>query len=170
MNRLREHGKDFKVSYRKATKRDLTTIVGLLADDPLGSQREDASSPLNKGYLTAFEAINTDTNNALYVAEHCGKVIGVLQLTFIPYLTYQGSWRALIEGVRVHQDYRSLGVGKNFVQWTIEQARERGCLLVQLTSDKARPEAIRFYELLGFKTSHEGLKLSLADGDKLAHE
>ncbi|GAB2800713.1 GNAT family N-acetyltransferase [Halomonas shantousis] len=151
-----------EIMYREARRQDLSAIVSLLADDPLGSQREDASQPLNERYQTAFEAINSDHNNMLYVAAHDERVIGVLQLTFIPYLTYRGSWRALIEGVRIHRDYRSAGVGRQFFQWAIEQSRNRGCHLVQLTSDKARPEAIRFYESLGFTPSHEGLKLTLA--------
>ena len=97
--------------------------------------------------------------NELVVAECEGIVVGVLQLTYIPYLTYQGSWRALIEGVRVHKDYRSKGIGKELFTWAIEKARLKPCKIVQLTSDKGRPEAIRFYESLGFRASHEGLKL-----------
>ena len=90
-----------------------------------------------------------------------GRVIGVLQLTFIPYLTYQGSWRALIEGVRVASDRRSGGIGRQLIEWCIARAVARGCRMVQLTSDKSRADAIRFYERLGFVASHEGLKLHL---------
>ena len=115
--------------------------------------------PLAKSYYDAFDQIDADPNNELIVAECDGKVVGVLQLTFIPYLTYQGSWRALIEGVRVHKDYRSKGIGKELFTWAIERAGTKPCKIVQLTSDKNRPEAIRFYESLGFKASHEGLKL-----------
>jgi GNAT superfamily N-acetyltransferase len=89
----------------------------------------------------------------------------MLQLTFIPYLTHQGSWRALIEGVRVHKDYRSHGIGKALFSWAIERARQRNCRMVQLTTDKARPEALRFYQQLGFQASHEGMKLHL-DGTR----
>ena len=88
-------------------------------------------------------------------------VVGVLQLTFIRYITYQGGWRALIEGVRVASDFRSGGVGRQLFVWAIERARERGCHMIQLTSDKTRPDAIRFYEKLGFVASHEGMKLHL---------
>ncbi|MHB0775044.1 N-acetyltransferase family protein [Halomonas sp. WWR20] len=163
MDNLRDSEQTIDISFREAIRQDLDAIVQLLADDPLGATREDGSRPLKEAYLGAFEAIDSDPNNVLYVAEHGDRVIGVLQLTFIPYLTYQGSWRALIEGVRVHRDYRSGGVGRRFFQWAIDRARERGCYIVQLTSDKSRPDAIRFYESLGFTASHEGLKLLLVD-------
>lgn len=134
----------------------------LLADDPLGAKREAYALPLPARYYAAFEAIDRDENNELVVVEGADKeVVGMLQLTFIPYLTYRGGWRALIEGVRVAAHLRSSGIGRRLFQWAIERARERGCHLVQLTSDKARPDAIRFYESLGFVASHEGMKLHL---------
>lgn len=152
---------DLKI--RNATPGDLPRIVELLADDPLGAQREACVSPLPASYREAFAEIDRDPNNELVVVEdQAGRVIGVLQLTFIPYLTYKGSWRALIEGVRVARDHRSRGIGRRLFAWAIERARERGCRLVQLTSDKTRPDAIRFYESLGFVASHEGMKLHLA--------
>ena len=147
------------VDFRPAIRADVECIVEMLADDPLGAKREHAVKPLPKSYYDAFEHIVSDPNNELVVAECDGKVVGVLQLTYIPYLTYQGSWRALIEGVRVHKDYRSKGIGRELFIWAIERARIKPCKIVQLTSDKSRPEAIRFYESLGFKASHEGLKL-----------
>lgn len=131
----------------------------MLANDPLGARREDFRDPLPSSYHDAFDAIDRDLNNELVVVERDGAVIGVLQLTFIPYLTYRGGWRALIEGVRVAADQRGGGVGRALFEWAIERARERGCHLVQLTSDKQRPDAIRFYESLGFRASHEGMKL-----------
>ena len=88
-------------------------------------------------------------------------MVGVLQITFIPYLTYQGGWRALIEGVRIAAEMRSRGLGRTLFEWAIGRARARGCHMVQLTSDKSRPDAIRFYRSLGFVASHEGLKLML---------
>lgn len=118
---------------RYATNRDLTAIVEMLADDVLGSQREDAS-----------------VGNS---------IVGVLQITFIPYLTYKGGWRALIEGVRVSKRFRLSGVGREMVEWAITRAKERRCILLQLTTDKSRPDAIRFYNNLGFVASHEGMKL-----------
>ena len=146
---------------RRATRSDLPAIVHLLADDPLGAAREADVSPLPGTYFTAFEAIDADPNQELVVVEAEGRVIAVLQLTFIPYLTYQGSWRALIEGVRVAADRRSSGIGRRLIGWCIERARQRGCRMVQLTSNKSRADAIRFYESLGFVASHEGFKLNL---------
>lgn len=135
----------------------------MLASDPLGAERETSVQPLPDSYYAAFEAIGRDPNNELTVAVMGGRVAGVLQITFIPYLTYRGSWRALIEGVRVDDSVRSSGIGSQLIEWAIERARQRGCHMVQLTSDKARPDAIRFYQKLGFVASHEGLKLRLAD-------
>jgi GNAT superfamily N-acetyltransferase len=150
------------VTFRLAIRQDLERIVQLLADDPLGCTREAVSLPLSSSYGLAFEAIVGDDRNELVVAEQAGAVVGVLQITFIPYLTHQGSWRALIEGVRVAPEVRSTGVGKRLLAWAIGRARKRGCCMVQLTSDKSRPDAIRFYESLGFTASHEGMKLQLA--------
>ncbi|USD43296.1 GNAT family N-acetyltransferase [Vibrio sp. SCSIO 43135] len=149
------------IHFRTATSDDLASLVNMLASDPLGAQREDTTTPLNTSYLSAFQAIDSDPNNQLIVAEHEHKVIGMLQLTYIPYLTHIGSWRALIEGVRIHQDVRGLGIGEQMFEYAIQQAKQKGCSMVQLTSDKQRPDAIRFYQKLGFVASHEGFKLAL---------
>ncbi|MCG9626685.1 GNAT family N-acetyltransferase [Vibrio mediterranei] len=149
------------LKYRSATLEDLESLVALLSNDPLGSQREDASIPLDSAYLEAFEAIVRDPNNQLLVVEQENSLVGMLQITFIPYLTHIGSWRCLIEGVRIHSDYRGQGLGEQMFAYAIEQARNKGCTIVQLTSDKQRPDAIRFYEKLGFKATHEGFKLVL---------
>lgn len=150
-----------QLKYRPAKLDDLEILVSLLANDPLGSKREDASKPLNEAYFSAFEAIDIDPNNELLVAEFEGAIVGMLQLTFIPYLTHIGSWRCLIEGVRINEDYRGRGFGEQMFVYAIKMAKNRGCNLVQLTSDKLRPDAIRFYEKLGFKATHEGCKLAL---------
>jgi GNAT superfamily N-acetyltransferase len=147
--------------FRLATRRDVPDIVRMLADDPLGARRESFTSPLPASYDAAFDAVDRDPNNELVVATLSDRVVGVLQITFIPYLTYRGGWRALIEGVRVDASVRSGGIGTRLFEWAIARARERGCHMVQLTSDKSRPDAIRFYESLGFVASHEGLKLHL---------
>jgi GNAT superfamily N-acetyltransferase len=147
---------------RAAARADLPDIVRLLADDVLGAGREEYVLPLPGSYYSAFEAIERDANNELVVAELDGKVVGVLQLTYIPYITHRGSWRALIEGVRVDATLRSSGIGRRLFDWAIDRARRKGCRLVQLTSDKARPDAIRFYESMGFVATHEGLKLQLS--------
>ena len=148
-------------SIRPAVEADVAAIVAMLADDPLGQERESLTDPLSPAYLEAFTAIDRDPNNELVVAELEGEVIGVLQLTLTPYLTYQGGWRATIEGVRVAQEARSVGVGRTMFEWAIARARERGCHLVQLTTDRRRPDARRFYESLGFVASHDGMKLRL---------
>ena len=148
------------MKFRKATIKDVPTIVQMIADDALGSKREKYIITLPKAYYDAFERIDTDKNQELTVVENeVGEVIGVFQMTFIPYLTYQGGVRAQIEGVRVHKSYRNQGVGKTIFQWAIQRAKERNAHLLQLTTDKKRPDAIRFYESLGFKASHEGMKM-----------
>ena len=147
--------------FRRATGDDVPHIVRLLADDPLGAKRERCETPLPTSYYEAFAAIDADPNNELVVVEANGQVVGVLQLTFIPYLTYRGGWRALIEGVRIDSRLRSSGLGRRLFEWAIARANERGCHLLQLTTDKMRPDAIRFYESLGFVASHEGMKLPL---------
>lgn len=150
------------LTFRQAAREDVPAIVALLADDALGARREQYASPLPKPYYDAFAAIDSDPNNELIVVDAAERhVVAVLQLTFIPYITYQGGWRALIEGVRVSATLRSSGIGGELIEWAIERARERGCHMVQLTSDKARPDAVRFYERLGFVASHQGMKLHL---------
>lgn len=147
------------MEFRQAVSKDMACIVSMLADDVLGAQREDASLPLDQGYLDAFAAIHNDPNNELIVVEEAGKVFGMMQLTFIPYLSYKGSWRCLIESVRIHADRRGAGLGELMINWAVDRAKQRDCHLVQLTSDKQRPDALRFYEKLGFVATHEGFKL-----------
>ena len=150
-----------KLKFRPATASDLPVLVAMLADDPLGATREQCTDPLPTAYHKAFEHIDNDPNNELIIATHHDETVAMLQLTYIPYLTHQGSWRCLIEGVRVHSQYRSQGVGKLLFEWAINRARLKGCQLLQLTSDKQRTDAIRFYQQLGFVASHEGMKLKL---------
>jgi GNAT superfamily N-acetyltransferase len=143
---------------RRATVADLDAIVALLADDMLGAGREKPGDP---AYAAAFAAIDADPNQYLAVAEEDGRVVGCLQLSFIPGLSRLGMWRGQIESVRIAASHRGAGLGRRMFEWAIEQCRARGCGLVQLTTDKARPDARRFYESLGFVSSHEGMKLSL---------
>ena len=149
------------LEFSKAKESQIADLVNLLADDNLGSNREDISIPLNRCYLDAFHSIEKDPNNELTVVEYNGELVGMLQLTFIPYLTHTGSWRCLIEGVRIAKQFRGQGLGTRFINWAIERAAEKRCSIVQLTSDKQRPEALRFYESLGFRATHEGLKLKI---------
>lgn len=150
---------DIELKFRNAEVGDLPTIVKMLSDDPLGSKRERFEVPLPNAYLDAFDAISKDPNNELVIAEHNTIIVGFLQITFIPYITYQGRWRAVVEGVRVNKNYRGQGIGKKLFQWAIQRAKVKNCHLLQLTTDKQRPDAIRFYASLGFIASHEGMKM-----------
>jgi GNAT superfamily N-acetyltransferase len=150
-----------ELNFREARETDVADLVKLIADDLLGATREDLSAPLNHRYTDAFHSIEKDLNNELTVVESNGELVGMLQLTFIPYLTHTGSLRCLIEGVRISKAHRGKGLGSKFINWAINRAKERKCGIVQLTSDKQRPDAIRFYESLGFVASHEGFKLKL---------
>jgi GNAT superfamily N-acetyltransferase len=147
------------MNFRKATKNDISEIVKMIADDKLGSKRENFQIPLPKEYLAAFENIDMDPNQELIVVESNDEVIGTLQLSFIQYLTYQGGIRAQIEAVRINKEHRGKGLGKVLFEWAIARAKERKAHVLQLTSDKQRPDAIRFYEDLGFVSTHEGMKL-----------
>ena len=149
------------LDFRRATRADLPAIIALLADDKLGQGREDAADPPNPAYISAFAAIDADANQFLVVVEEAGRVIGCLQLSFIPGLSRLGLWRGQIESVRIADDRRGDGLGRQMFEWAIAECRARGCGLVQLTTDKQRPEARRFYESLGFIPSHEGMKLPL---------
>lgn len=148
------------MNIRTATKEDLTAIIALIADDDLGKIREDFQNPLPKEYLKAFELISTDKKQDLVVVENEElEIIGTLQLSFIQYLTYRGGIRAQLESVRIRKDQRGLGIGKSMFEWAINKAKERNAHLLQLTTDKKRPNAIKFYEDLGFVQSHEGMKM-----------
>ena len=146
------------VTFRDARREDVPAIVALLADDVIGGEREAAP---DEAYQKAFEQVQSDPRSRLIVAEADGQVVGTLQLSLLPGLSRHGMLRAEIEGVRVATPHRSQGLGRAMIEWTVGQAREHGAGLVQLTSDKRRHDAIRFYQSLGFTASHEGLKLSL---------
>lgn len=150
-----------KPAFRRASREDLADVVALLAHDALGATREDPSLPLDTRYTAAFEAIERDANQFLIVAEDKGKVVGCLQLTFIPGLSRTGMWRGQIEAVRIAASQRGAGVGRAMVLFAVEECRRRGCGLVQLTTDQTRPDAHRFYAALGFAPTHIGMKLAL---------
>lgn len=149
------------LQFRRAQEADLPAIIALLADDVLGRQREDAGSPPNPKYLEAFRAIDADPHQLQAVAVLDGEVIGSLQLTFIPGLSHKGAWRGQIENVRIAARHRGAGFGRQMFEWAIDQCRSKGCQLVQLTADKGRLDAHRFYERLGFTGRHVGYKLTL---------
>ena len=145
--------------FRKANKNDLEEITAMLLDDSLGISRESKDPAAHSSYYKAFEKIDSDPNQELTVALIEDEIIAVFQLTFIQYLTYQGGLRAQVEGVRVKSSSRGQGFGKQIFDYIIKRAKSKGAHLVQLTTDKARPEALRFYERLGFVASHYGMKL-----------
>lgn len=147
---------------REAVRADLDAIVRLLADDQLGSTRERIETPQPQRYLDAFEAVTRQEGNSILVAVEDGAVIGCLQITLIHGVSRQGVTRAQIEGVRVAASARGKRIGETLVRHAVEAARAAGCGLVQLTTDKRRKDAHRFYERLGFEASHVGMKLSLS--------
>jgi len=148
------------LTVRRAQRADLPRLLELLADDELGKNREGVGSD-DPAYIRAFDAIDRDPNQSLLLAELDGRVVGMLQVTFIPGLSRRGAWRANIEAVRVDSSVRRRGIGGWLVSRALENARKRGCRLAQLTSDRRRSEAHRFYERLGFTDSHIGYKLLL---------
>jgi GNAT superfamily N-acetyltransferase len=145
---------------RRAQRRDLPRLLELLADDVLGKNREGVGSD-DPAYIRAFDVIDRDPNQSLLVAELDGRVVGMLQITFIPGLSRRGAWRANIEAVRVDSSARGRGIGAWLMARALEAARKRGCRIAQLTSDRRRADAHRFYQRLGFTDSHIGYKLSL---------
>ncbi|MER6627861.1 GNAT family N-acetyltransferase [Streptomyces sp. NPDC000987] len=147
------------LAIRPATADDVPAIVAMLADDPLGARREspDDLSP----YLAALDRLTSDPHQHLVVAEREGRVVGTLQLTIVPGLSRRGATRSIIEAVRVHADERGSGLGTLLIEWAIDRSRRLDCQLVQLTSDRTRTDAHRFYERLGFEPSHLGFKLQL---------
>lgn len=146
---------------REAREADLPAVVRLLADDELGRARERVDQPLAPAYLAAFREIDRDARHELLVVELAGEVVATAQLSFLPGLSHQGAERAQIEAVRVSRHQRGAGIGRALFDWLIGRAEARGCRIVQLTTDKRRPDARRFYESLGFAASHEGMKLAL---------
>jgi len=150
------------ITIRRATVTDLGDMVRLLADDELGRAREDTSPTLNPQYVAAFHAIDAEPHQLLVVLEQHEHVIGCLQLSFFRALSRLGALRGQIEGVRIDSVYRGNGFGRAMIQWSIAECRRRGCGSVQLTTDKSRLRALRFYQSLGFVASHEGMKFDLS--------
>ncbi len=150
-----------ELTFRIARKDDLLDIIRMLADDNLGATREKFSDILSDNYIKAFDIINSDNNQELTIVEmNCVKV-ATFHLTFIQYLTHQGGLRGQIEAVRTHSNYRGLGIGRKVFDYAIKRSKEKVEILLQLTTDKKRPDAIRFYETIGFIPTHEGMKLKL---------
>ena len=149
------------MNFRPAHVDDLPKIVLMLADDFLGHQRERFEDPLPECYVKAFREIEEDPNNELIVAELDGEIVGTLQLTFTPSLSHQGSKRCTVESVRVDGKFRGQGFGREMMRWAVERATEKGCASMQLTTHNDRSDAHRFYESIGFSSTHTGMKLKL---------
>lgn len=149
------------LNLRQATFADLREIVRMLTDDFLGQQRERYEDPLPESYIKAFREIEADPNNELIVAELDGDVVGTMQLTFTPSISFQGGRRCTVESVRIDEKYRSKGIGREMMLWAIDRAKEKGCVSMQLTTNSDRTDAHRFYANLGFSASHIGMKLKL---------
>ena len=147
--------------FRLARRTDLPAIVRMLADDGLGSQRERNEDPLPESYYSAFDQLENDPNHELIVAERGGEVIGTLHLMFLSSISFQGALRSQVESVRVDKRFQNQGIGSEMMKWTIDRAKQRGAQVMQLTTHNTRVDAHRFYERLGFKGSHLGMKLSL---------
>lgn len=149
------------IKIREAVINDLPYIIKLMADDTLGRERENYTTPLNQCYIDAFNNIRDDKNSILLVSCDNEKAIGCLQITFTQYLSYRGSMRATIENVHIDESYRNFGIGTQLMKYAVYLAKDKNCSIVQLTSNKTRKDAHRFYERLGFHATHEGMKLSL---------
>lgn len=149
------------LAFRGALPSDLPFIIGLATVEAVVAAGDDPADAMHDDYLRALAVIEADPNQEVIIAERDGEPVGTIQLTFVPGLMRRGAWRGLVEAVFVRADARGLGVGSEMMRWTIERCRERGCSMVQLTSNKKRVDAHRFYERLGFQKSHEGFKYYL---------
>jgi len=146
------------LTYRHATPEDLPFIVGLIVEDAVVATNDSVADARQPDYDNALKAIDADPNQEMFVAEDAGKPIGCFQLSYLPGLMRRGMWRGMIEVVHVSESERNRGYGSQMMRWALERCRERGCGMVQLTSNKKRTDAHRFYERLGFSRSHEGFK------------
>ncbi len=149
------------LSFQKATKRDLPQLIALLQDDDLGNTRENISDLAP--YEKAFKAILEDPLHQILILKTHDEIIGCTQLSFLPNLTFKGGWRAQLEGVRIKSKFRGQGFGKQLIQEAIKRSKNFGCHLIQFTTNNSRPESILFYEKLGFKSTHVGMKFYLSE-------
>lgn len=146
---------------RKAEKNDIEAILQIMLEDMIGEKEDYDGNKIHENYIKAFETINRNDWQYLAVAVQNSKVIGTFQLSFIPNIIYTGALICLVEAVLVSSEYRGKGIGSYMMKWAIDTAKEKGCRLVELTSNKLRNDAHRFYKQLGFIATHEGFKLDL---------
>lgn len=149
------------LTHRKARIADLNRLIELLLEDELGQTRESNSATLHENYIKAFHKINSDPNQHLMVVENGDEIIGTCHLTIMPSLTFIGSTRMQIEAVRVTKKYRGQKIGSWMFDQAMSYAKEHDVSIIQLTTNKKRPQAKHFYEKHGFEASHEGMKLYL---------
>jgi GNAT superfamily N-acetyltransferase len=149
------------LTYRSANPADLPFIVGLIVEDSVVVTNDDADDAMHADYTAALAAIDADPNEEMIVVEDAGVPVGCFQLSYLPGLMRRGMWRGQIEAVHVAAEHRNRGLGSEMMRWALERCRQRGCGMVQLTSNKKRLDAHRFYERLGFQKSHEGFKYYL---------
>jgi len=150
-----------KLTYRKAKIEDVKAIIALLVEDELGSSRENAAEKIDPKYIEAFHKIDSDPNQFLMVVNLDDEIVGTCHLTIMPSLTFTGSTRMQIEAVRVSEKHRGNKIGEWMIDTSIEYARSQGVKIIQLTTNKKRDRAKKFYEKVGFTATHEGMKLYL---------
>lgn len=150
-----------RLTYRPAAEADLPFIIRLIVEDGVIATNDDPADALHADYREALAAIAADPNHEMIIAELDGEPIGCFQLSYLPGLTRRGMWRGQIESVHVVEARRNLGLGGEMIRWAVERCRGRNCAMIQLTSNKKRLDAHRFYERLGFAKSHDGFKLYL---------
>jgi len=150
-----------RLTFRPATITDLPFIVGLIVEDSVVATSDDPADAADPDYAAALAAIDADPNQEMLIAELAGESVGCFQLTYTPGLMRRGMWRGTVEVVHISATHRNMGLGAEMMQWAIDRCRDRGCGMVQLTSNKKRVDAHRFYRRLGFEQSHEGFKLML---------
>jgi GNAT superfamily N-acetyltransferase len=149
------------LSFRNARPDDLPFIIALIVEDSVIQTGDEPADAGHADYTDALAAIDADPNEEMIVVENDGERIGCFQLSYLPGLMRRGMWRGQIEVVHVGDAWQNRGFGTEMMRWAVERCRQRGCGLVQLTSNKKRPDAHRFYERLGFSKSHEGFKIYL---------
>ncbi|WP_338240545.1 GNAT family N-acetyltransferase [Aurantiacibacter hainanensis] len=150
------------LTYREATEADLTFLDALIGQDEVAARRDGIPPDNDAQQREAIRAIAADPNHELWIVESEGAPVASFHLSYLPGVSRQGAWRGQIESVRVAKDVRGQGTGEAMMRWAIERCRDRGCGVVQLTSDRQREAAHRFYERLGFRPTHTGFKLKLA--------
>ncbi len=148
---------------REAMAADLPTLVALLADDERGRKREHLADPLPQGYLDSFAAITADPRSKLIVAERDHRVVGTMQLVFIPGMTYQGAERMIVQSIFVDRDLRGQGIGEAMIRWAVDAARARGCRFISINTHRSRERAHKFYKHQGFKPTHIGFTYELSE-------